>query len=240
MVDFREWVQMKLSIYWAARAPHVFPEVKDADEKRVLDLGCNRGRWSRQWQDFGAKVTGVDYDIMALRDAQSQSQKSTTDTPVYVNASAECLPFQTNSFYAAICLDVLDIVPKDFQAAKEICRVLKPGGRLVMTVISRNRRQYFMKVAFAEHIRNYTREELRSLLLQAGFTIHKEFTFYRRIGGFARELGAWIDKKGLGKIPIFNVLCSLVFTGLTYLDGIVPEHPDDGGFGFVAAKADLS
>jgi ubiquinone/menaquinone biosynthesis C-methylase UbiE len=233
---FLEQVQKSLSIYWAARAPHVFPALRNTRGKLVLDLGCNKGLWSRHWVGLGALVTGVDFDCNALKTAQQNRLDSRASWPAYANGSAESLPFQADTFQAVICLDVLDIVPRDQQAFQEIFRVLQPGGRLVITVVSRDRRQYFMRVSFAEHIRNYSRDELCDLVVKAGFSIQKEFTFYRRFGGLARELGAWLHQKGLGKIPGFNVLFSLLITGMTYLDILVPELPHDGGLGVVAIK----
>jgi SAM-dependent methyltransferase len=231
---WREYLDKYASIYWAARAPHVFAALNQPLESLVLDLGCNTGKWSRELARKKLNVIGVDLDLGALREGNIQNTENWR--PQFANASAEALPLSSGKFDAVICLDMLDIVPDDCRAIQEIYRVLKPGGQLIITVLSRLRRHTLTRISFAEHIRNYTYDELSYLLEQNGFVIKGSFTFYRRMGGLAREAGALANQTGLGKIWGINAGVSMLLAGLTRMDGLLPEHSNDGGFGLIACK----
>jgi len=234
---YRTWrdLSQKISIYWAARAPLVFSALPIVEGDLLLDLGCNTGLWSRTFAHRGAHVVGMDLDAAAVEVA-SQFWQDDAPWSVYTNGSVEELPFKSDSFHAILCLDVLDIVPNDRQAAEEMLRVLRPGGRLVITVMSRNRRRYFVRLSFAEHVRNYALAELRDLLVGAGFDIRVERTFYRRLGGLARESGALVHYSGLGRVPGLNVAITLVLAALTRVDVLIPADEKDGGIQIVAEK----
>lgn len=232
----REGLTRLTSIYWAARAPFVLRSLKLPPHAVILDLGCSSGLWSRHFSSQGLRVISLDLDQKALRVGQRIAIDQGSSWPAYCQASAETLPLSDDTFDAIICLDMLDIVPNDRQAVEELFRVLKPGGQLLITVISKHRRQTWTKIAFAEHLRNYSRPELDALLKEAGFILSASITFYRRIGGLAREVGALSDRSGLGKIPGLNAAISLVLSSLTRLDTLLPEHSQDGGFGLSAYK----
>lgn len=232
----REGLTKLTSIYWAARAPFIFRTLKLPPNAVLLDLGCSSGLWSRHFTSQGMRVIGLDLDSKTLRAGQQIAFDQGSSWPAFCLASAESLPLSDETVDAIICLDMLDIVPHDRQAAEELIRVLKPGGQLLITVISKHRRQIWTKIAFAEHLRNYSQSELQELLKQVGFVLSASFTFYRRIGGLAREAGALSDRSGLGKIPGLNAAISLVLSSLTRLDTLLPEHSQDGGFGLSAYK----
>jgi SAM-dependent methyltransferase len=89
------------------------------------------------------------------------------------------LPFADNSFECVIASGVLEHVPLDYESLKELNRVVKHGGVLVITFLP-NKRSVQEKMArmkadepttpgVAHHLRVYGTAELRSLLLHAGF-----------------------------------------------------------------------
>lgn len=99
--------------------------------KKVLDLGCGEGRYSRVLQDRGAVVTGIDPVPQFIDHARSLDPQST-----YVEGQAEKLPFDDNSFDLVLSyLSIVDIV--DLQAAsQEIARVVRDHGELIIVTIS--------------------------------------------------------------------------------------------------------
>jgi ubiquinone/menaquinone biosynthesis C-methylase UbiE len=80
------------------------------------------------------------------------------------------LPFRAGSFSHTICSEVLEHVEDDRGALRELYSVLKPGGRLVITFPHR-KCYYSRDDAFVGHHRRYEREEMESLLREAGFTV---------------------------------------------------------------------
>lgn len=231
----REHLYKLGSVYWAARAPFIVPALQLRAGEQVLDLGCNSGLWSRTLARSGARVVGIDLDVMAVRSARRHASAH-AGAPAYLLGSAEQLPLDAHTQHAVACIDVLDIVPDDRHALREIFRILRPGGRLVITVIARERRRVFVRLSFAEHLRNYSSAELRDLLTQSGFEIQGEFTFYRRLGGLARELNDLVHRSGLTRIHGIGLACGVLLAAIARLDSLLPSHAQDGGIGFVATK----
>ena len=86
-----------------------------ASSELTLDLGC--GRHSTYVDDFSRRV-GVDI---------------CHDEGVDVVADAHALPFSSGSFEQLVCSEVLEHLAHPQQAASEMARVLRHGGRLVLT-----------------------------------------------------------------------------------------------------------
>ena len=108
---------------------------------RVLDLGCGEGRHVHGLHMLdGLDVIGVDLDEASLQKAQagldyiSAHPGGTTSNSAFMTGNATALDFPDNHFDALICSEVLEHLP-DYEAAiSEMRRVLKPGGRLCISV----------------------------------------------------------------------------------------------------------
>lgn len=97
----------------------------------LLDVGCGLGYLTESLGD-GFTCVGVESDPSSL------AQNSRRGLSNMVRGSATRLPFQPDSVDAVICSEVLEHLPEglDEEALRECCRVLKPGGRLFITVPS--------------------------------------------------------------------------------------------------------
>jgi SAM-dependent methyltransferase len=108
---------------------------------RVLDLGCGGGRHSFEPYRRGAEVIAVDWGVEevsttrrwlgAIRQA-GQSPPGTLGTAV--RADLRALPFPDAYFDRVIASEVLEHIHDDVTAMAELSRVLRPGGRAVVTV----------------------------------------------------------------------------------------------------------
>lgn len=97
---------------------------------RILDLGCGTGvvaRLLRERLGGGARITGVDVSPDMIEMARSVAPA--IDWHV---GNAMQLPFADGSFDLVISQQMLQFVPDRDAAAREIRRVLAPGGRLVL------------------------------------------------------------------------------------------------------------
>jgi SAM-dependent methyltransferase len=97
---------------------------------QILENGCGVGMYVEHLSAFGGQVFGLEYDFERAAEAAARS-------PRILNAAGENLPFPDSSFDLILSHEVLEHVVDDRQAAAEMARVLRPGGRAVVFVPSR-------------------------------------------------------------------------------------------------------
>lgn len=98
----------------------------------VLDVACGSGATTRDAAKRagpGGAVTGIDRNDGMLAVAADRAPKTT-----WVNGMAESLPFDDGSFDAVLCQFGLMFFEDRTQALREMQRVLRPGGRLALSV----------------------------------------------------------------------------------------------------------
>ncbi|UCH23870.1 MAG: class I SAM-dependent methyltransferase [Deltaproteobacteria bacterium] len=108
---------------------------------RILDIGCGSGRHTCQaYRCDGVLAVGADLnfdDVMAakkqlrLHDALGEHGNGHW---ALSTADVRSLPFKDDFFDLVICSEVLEHIPEDQLAVREIMRVLKPGNTLVVSV----------------------------------------------------------------------------------------------------------
>ena len=91
----------------------------------LLDIGGGTGRVTQQLAQVGVAVTVIDPAPGMLAAAQAKGLRS-------VRALAEQLPFASNSIPRILIVDAFHHFARQELAARELMRVLKPGGRLVI------------------------------------------------------------------------------------------------------------
>jgi SAM-dependent methyltransferase len=131
----------------------------------VLDVGCGTGALLTELQKTRLAY-GADLSLKALAYARERGLKN------LVQADAQALPYTDNSFAACVSLDVIEHVPDDHAAVREICRVLRPGGRAVINVPAFRWLWGPHDVALM-HERRYTKTELKQLLESEGLVVDK-------------------------------------------------------------------
>jgi cyclopropane fatty-acyl-phospholipid synthase-like methyltransferase len=101
----------------------------------LLDVGCGiGGPGVRIARRTGAWVTGISVSREQIRLANSLAESAgVADRVVFHPANAMELPFAAESFDAAIALESFFHMPDRGQVLTQICRSLRPGGRLVLT-----------------------------------------------------------------------------------------------------------
>ncbi|RNJ47987.1 class I SAM-dependent methyltransferase [Methylocystis hirsuta] len=104
--------------------------------KSVLDVGCGDGELAARLARAGAVVTGVDADPAMIAAARRRAGVEGVELRL-VEGKAEAPPFADESFDSVLAVATLCFVPDAAQAVKELSRVLKPGGRLVIGELGR-------------------------------------------------------------------------------------------------------
>ena len=92
---------------------------------RVLENGCGVGMYVEKLSAFGGTVFGLEYDRERAVEARRRS-------PHILNAAGESLPLPSLTFDLALSHEVIEHVQDDRAAIREMLRVLRPGGRIVL------------------------------------------------------------------------------------------------------------
>jgi ubiquinone/menaquinone biosynthesis C-methylase UbiE len=103
--------------------------------KRILEVACGRGGFSRLLASKGAIVCGVDFSESAIKIANEKLLRHPVpaDQLTYVQADAQSLPFEPASFDIVISCETIEHIPDHRAAVREMFRVCKPGGVLYLT-----------------------------------------------------------------------------------------------------------
>ncbi len=160
-----------------------FHELNLKPHSLVLDAGCGTGRHLRALAKLpDLKIVGIDRNNADLNDALT-SLKNMPDALsgnyLVTRADINKLPFDSASFDCVICSEVLEHIPQHEEALKELVRVLKPQGSLVISVprYFSERICWFISRAYCNddggHVRIYKKKQLQKMLNTHGFMCWK-------------------------------------------------------------------
>jgi len=143
----------------------------------VLDVGCAHGAHALSVARRAQRVVGIDYDVTQLRTAVERARALGLDNVRLIAWDiTHPFPFPDAVYDAALFLDVIEHLEPRRQVLAEIARVLKPGGRLLVSGPNRDtswRRRLRAAGLFAfsdpDHKIEYTREEFLAELAAGGF-----------------------------------------------------------------------
>jgi ubiquinone/menaquinone biosynthesis C-methylase UbiE len=178
----------------------------------ILDVGSGDGFWTARFAARCAGIVGLEPDEHMLRLARTLFQRPNVE---YVRGSAESIPYPTSSFDKVVSVSCLEHFADPLQGLQEMARVLKPGGRLAVSVdslLAENSplsfREWHMRRHFVTHY--FKCEELLLMMKSAGLHCEPERTqhlFRSRLAGRVRQF--FIQHPRL-LLPIFPLLYSVV------------------------------
>ena len=131
--------------------------------RRILDVGCGTGTMLTHLAAYG-KAEGVDVDEEAIAFCRERGLHDVR------HGEATNLPFADASFDLVTALDVVEHLDDDVAAFREMKRVLRPGGRILVTVPA-HRFLWGDQDEVNMHKRRYVARELRDRLIQSGFDV---------------------------------------------------------------------
>jgi len=104
-------------------------------QKRILNAGCGDGVYDLYLKDQTWEIVSIDInrgDIQIARDLNPEKNI------LYCVADIRTMPFASGVFDCVICTEVIEHLPDDMGAIREMCRCLKRGGKLVVTAPSKD------------------------------------------------------------------------------------------------------
>jgi len=142
--------------------------------ERVLDLGCGAGRFVAALRDAGAEPVGVELAEAALE----RARRNVRGADLRLVAPDGSLPLGHGEVDVVWCSEVLEHVPDTIALLTEARRVLKRGGRLLVTVPDHGRlKRTLLALAhydahydpLGQHVRFYSRRSLARVLGEFAF-----------------------------------------------------------------------
>ncbi|HUN10424.1 MAG TPA: class I SAM-dependent methyltransferase [Aggregatilineales bacterium] len=177
------------------RVQTIFDWINPQDDDLILDCACGRGFYLNMLRYVSkCRLIGLELDWPVIQKAQ----RNVGHLPdlLLTNANIYQLPYADDTFDGVILSEILEHVDRDVDGLKEVFRVLKPGGVVAVTVpnanypfwwdpINRTLENVFhthiqhglLAGIWANHVRLYTAEQLRSSVSAAGFAVEEERAF---------------------------------------------------------------
>jgi SAM-dependent methyltransferase len=136
---------------------------------QILDAGCGSGRTLQELAPFGA-VRGLELDPSAAAVARARGQGEVLE------GRLEQLPWESETFDLITCLDVIEHTPDDRVTLRELRRVTRPGGYLLLTVPA-YQALWSQHDEANHHFRRYNRRMLIAAARESGWTVERMTSF---------------------------------------------------------------
>ena len=187
--------------------------------QRILDVGCGTGANLKMLAAYG-KAEGVDISPQAVDFCHERGLDS-----VKLGA-IEQLPYENDSFELVTALDVIEHLDDDIAGLREMRRVLRPDGRILVFVPA------FMFLwgvqdDVSNHRRRYTLPSLLKAVEEAGFSV--EWSSYANISFFlpvlvVRSVMRWLGLRADTEYGINISLMNGPFSSLFAAERLIFKH----------------
>jgi len=115
--------------------PYTINLIGDIGNKKILDLGCGEGEYSRKLARKGADVTGIDCSYKLIEIAKTKSKEENLNINYLVRNSCNLENIKDNA-YDIVLSSMMLMDCEDLKGTvSEIYRILKPKGRLFASIL---------------------------------------------------------------------------------------------------------
>ena len=130
---------------------------KHSPSATVCDIACGHGQLLKALSDCG-------YDCFGVEASKDRCVFVRNEGIVCNHADTESTDYEDNKFDYVICLECLEHIQNPFKTLAEIGRILKPGGKVFVTV------PYGMSNGSDNHVRFFYEQDLYAVAKRNGFT----------------------------------------------------------------------
>lgn len=135
--DYDQWYQSKLGKFVDKVEKNLIEEMaKPAQGEKVLDIGSGTGLYSLWLAGKGLNVSAVDQSEVMMKIAKKKAEEAKLAIDWNLG-DAESLPFAENTFDLVISITAVEFMDKPQAVLQEAMRVLKPSGRLVIGLLTK-------------------------------------------------------------------------------------------------------
>jgi len=141
-------------------------------DDEYLEIGFGSGIFIKKYMSHVSKIAGIDYSEDMVKLASKINRKLVESGKAeFRQGYASSLPWTDNKFTVAAAIEVFFFLNETEKTLKEIFRILKPEGRLIIEMAFNkddgvDHKRYIKKM----NLKLYSGEEMKKLLKNAGFS----------------------------------------------------------------------
>ena len=217
----------RYSLTTRLKESELLKQMNASEGEMILDLGCGMGYFTDKMREGGATCLGLDLSFSSL---QYANEKWPGENLI---GFCDKIPFKDDTFDKVLFTDVIEHMEDDESSLKEIARVLKPSGYVVITTPAKAGLLVGTKLNLLFHDKpgtpefhyriGYTAEELSEKLNKCGMeivTVRYTTTFFGEIFtellkllyfSMEKDFETQADSRRIGKTWIFKVYRYLFF-----------------------------
>ncbi|MBI4287219.1 MAG: class I SAM-dependent methyltransferase [Chloroflexi bacterium] len=223
----------------------VFPALGNIEGKRILDIGCGDGIFDIEMARRGAQVEGLDVSDSALERARWRVKQLGLQSRInFTRGDATKLPYKDSSFDIVVSNCVLEHIAGDDLVLKESSRLLKPSGRVIITVPREFENWDRIPARFVKALLSspnwFKRKACSGPVVEAkSFRNYVDLVlvpYYQvRVGYSEPEIAEKMEKAALSVTTVKGYFKVFGTWGIDILEGLAVFRVEKGGdFGYVA------
>ncbi len=136
--EYDSWYESKMgSFIDEVETKAAFDLFQPQSGEKVLDIGCGTGNFSIKLAKRGCKVIGIDISQVMLEEAKKKAKNNNLNIN-FQKGNALNLDFANNSFDSVFSMTAIEFIEDLEKAFKEMKRVVKPGGKIMLGTIRKN------------------------------------------------------------------------------------------------------
>jgi len=177
---------------------------------QALDVGCGGGILTDSLARKGAHATGIDLSSKALKIAKLHALEAQTAQVNYREISAEAMALEAPGHFDVVtCMEMLEHVPDPASVVQACATLVKPGGWVFFSTLSRSPKSYLLAVLGAEYLLN---------MLPRGTHEYAKMIRPSELAGFCRAAGLDLrHSRGMQHNPLTGRYWLSADTSVNYL-----------------------
>ncbi|MCR4334657.1 MAG: class I SAM-dependent methyltransferase [Patescibacteria group bacterium] len=184
----------------------------------VLDAGCGYGILSFELAKYGLPIESIDFDpdrIKQVTDMTRDFPKLGRFIKPQIGSVLE-MKYPDDRFNISICSEVIEHLKQDFQAVKELARVTKKNGLVIISVPTDSVRNAVEFRRLGHERPGYSRKMLENLATENNIKLIKYIPYEFTIGRIMARLNLSL------KYPSLIALSFYLFYLISFLDFLIP------------------